>query len=145
MSEAFLAWRKFSIEVPDFDVGSILDMATVSSLSEEVRAAYNAPFPDDSHKEGARIFPSLVPIAPDDPAVPANLKAWEVLSAFEKPFLTAFSDSDEITRGGEEIFQSSVPGAKGQPHTIIEGGGHFLQEDCGETLAEVVVDFMSKT
>jgi len=81
----------------------------------------------------------------DDPAAPANRQAWEVLSRFEKPFLTAFSDGDPITRGGEQIFQKRVRGAKGQPHTVIEGGGHFLQEDRGEEFARVVIDFMIRT
>jgi haloalkane dehalogenase len=145
MSDAFLKWRKFSIEVPDFDVAAIIAMLCQKPLPENVAAAYNAPFPDDTYKAGARIFPSLVPIAPDDPAAPANRKAWEVLSNYDKPFLTAFSDGDPITRGGERIFQKQVPGAKGQPHTTITGGGHFLQEDCGEELAGVIVDFIRKT
>jgi len=142
ISEAFLNWRKFSQESPEFDIGAILSMGSQTTLSEEVLAAYNAPFPDDTYKEGARIFPSLVPIDQDDPAAPANRKAWEVLSKFEKPFLTAFSDSDPITKGGDAFFLKMVPGAKGQPHTTIKGGGHFLQEDCGEELARVMVDFI---
>ena len=144
ISEAFLNWRKFSQESPEFDIGAILAMGSQTALSDEVLAAYNAPFPDDTFKEGARIFPSLVPIDPDDPAAPANRKAWEVLSKFEKPFLTAFSDGDPITRGGEAIFQERVPGAKGQPHTTIKGGGHFVQEDCGPELARVIVDFIKQ-
>ena len=80
-------------------------MATQKEMAPEVVAAYNAPFPDDTYKAGARIFPSLVPIAPDDPASQANREAWKVLSSFEKPFLTAFSDGDPITRGGETVFQ----------------------------------------
>ncbi len=145
VTEAFLNWRKFSQETPEFDVGFILQGATQTELSDEVLAAYRAPFPDDAYKEGARIFPSLVPISPDDPAAPANRKAWEVLSAFENPFLTAFSDHDPVTAGGDRILQKLVPGAKGQAHTTIQGGGHFLQEDCGEEFARVVVDFMKKT
>ncbi len=145
ISDAFLKWRKFSIEVPDFEVAAIIAMGCQNPLPEKVAAAYNAPFPDDTYKAGARIFPSLVPISPDDPAAPANRKAWEVLSNYDKPFLTAFSDGDPITRGGERILQQQVPGAKGQPHTTINGGGHFLQEDCGEELARVVVDFMQAT
>jgi len=145
ISDAFLSWRKFSIEVPQFDVGAIINMGTLSDLPKEVIGAYNAPFPDESHKEGARIFPSLVPISPEDPATPANRKAWEALSKFEKPFLTAFSDGDPITRGGEKIFRDRIPGAKNQPHTIIKGAGHFLQEDQGEAFAKVIVDFMVKT
>lgn len=145
ISEAFLQWRKFSVEVPEFSVGAIINMGTLSDLPEEILEAYNAPFPDETYKEGTRIFPSLVPISTDDPAAPANRQAWEVLSKFEKPFLTAFSDGDPITRGGEQIFQKRVPGAKGQPHTIIKGGGHFLQEDRGEEFARVVIHFMIKT
>lgn len=145
ISDAFLKWRKFSIKVPDFDVSAIIAMGCQNPLPENVAAAYNAPFPDDTYKAGARIFPSLVPISPDDPATPANRKAWEVLSNYNNPFLTAFSDSDPITGGGERIFQKRVPGAKDQPHTTIKGGGHFLQEDCGAELARVVVKFMQET
>ena len=144
-TDAFLNWRKFSQEVQDFDVGAIITMGCQKSLPQDVVAAYNAPFPDDSYKEGARILPSLVPIKPDDPASAENRKAWEVLSRFDKPFLTAFSDEDPITNGGERIFQKRVIGAKGQPHTAIKGGGHFLQEDCGEDFAEVIVDFIAQT
>ncbi len=145
ISEAFLAWRKFSQEVPEFEVGAIIAMSYQNDpLAKEVIAAYDTPFPDDSYKEGARILPSLVPISPDDPASKANREAWKVLSQFGKPFVTMFSDGDPITRGGERIFQKLLPGAKGKPHTIINGGGHFLQENRGKEFAKAVVDFMSQ-
>jgi haloalkane dehalogenase len=145
ISEAFMAWRKYSQEAPEFNVASIIQGGCQTKLPEAVIAAYDAPFPDDSYKEGARIFPSLVPVTPDDPAREANRAAWEVLRGFEKPFLTAFSDGDPITRGGDRVFHKLIPGTQGQPHTTIKGGGHFLQEDRGEELARVVVDFMSST
>lgn len=145
ISEAFRNWQKFAKEAEDFDVGKIVSLGSVNPLSPEVIAAYNAPFPDDSYKAGARVFPLLVPTSPDDPAAPANRKAWEVLQKFERPFLTAFSDSDPITGGGDLLFQKLVPGAKGQSHATLKGGGHFLQEDCGEELARVVVDFIGKS
>ncbi|HEY8547321.1 MAG TPA: haloalkane dehalogenase, partial [Acidimicrobiales bacterium] len=94
---------------------------------------------------GARQFPVLVPTSPEDPAAAANRAAWEVLAAWEKPFLTAFSDGDPITRGGERVFQRTVPGAQGREHVTIEGGGHFLQEDKGPELARVVADFVAAT
>lgn len=144
ISKAFLTWRTFSVEMPDFNVGQIIAMGCKTSLPEDVIAAYNAPFPDEAFKEGARIFPSLVPITPDDPASSSNRQAWEILSKFEKPFLTAFSDGDPITRGGDRIFLEKVPGTKGQPHTTLKGGGHFLQEDCGEDFARVIADFIRK-
>lgn len=146
ISEAFMNWRKFSQEVPEFKVGEIISMSNQNEpLTKDIIAAYDAPFPDDTYKEGARIFPSLVPITPDDPASKANREAWKVLSQFEKPFVTMFSDGDPITRGGERIFQKLVPGAKDQPHTIIKGGGHFLQENRGEEFANAIVDFISRT
>jgi haloalkane dehalogenase len=143
--EAFLRWQKFSQTSSQFDIGRIIQGATTTNLPDDIVEAYNAPFPDDSYKAGARIFPTLVPTTPDDPAAPANRKAWAVLRTWEKPFLTAFSDSDPITKGGDRVFQSLVPGAQGQPHVTIESAGHFLQEDRGEELARVVVDFIRRT
>ena len=144
-SEAFLAWRKFSQDVPTFPTGRILQGATLTELPQEVVAAYDAPFPDETYKAGARQFPLLVPIAPDDPAAAANRIAWQGLERFDKPFLTAFSDGDAVTRGGDAPLQQRIPGARGQRHTTIAGGGHFLQEDCGEALAQVVIDFVATT
>ncbi len=140
--EAFLNWRRFSQEVEDFAVGVIVTMGCATELSADVVAAYDAPFPDDRYKAGARQFPTLVPITPNDPAAAANRAAWDVLRRFEKPFLTAYSDRDPITRGADAVFRREVPGCAGQPHTTIEGGGHFLQEDRGEELAKVVAAFV---
>ena len=145
MGEAFLRWQRYSQSVPVFHAGGIVKGGCVSELSAEVIAAYDAPFPDDSYKAGARQFPLLVPTTPDDPAAVPNRKAWEVLSRWEKPFLTAFSDSDPVTRGADRLFRQVIPGAKDQPHTTIVGAGHFLQEDKGEELAQVVVDFIGRT
>ena len=104
-------------------------------MAPEVEAAYDAPFPDESYKAGARQFPMLVPSRPDDPAHDANVAAWVGLAAFDRPFLCAFSDSDPITKGADRNLKERIAGAQGQPHTTIVGGGHFLQEDCGEELA----------
>ncbi|HEY7350944.1 MAG TPA: haloalkane dehalogenase [Ktedonobacterales bacterium] len=144
MGEAFTRWQQFSQQVPEFHAGGIVRGACVSKLAPEVIAAYDAPFPDDRYKEGARQFPMLVPTRPDDPAAPANRKAWEVFARWQKPFLTAFSDSDPVTRGADQLFQKLIPGAKDQPHTTIIGGGHFLQEDKGPELAQIVVDFIRR-
>jgi haloalkane dehalogenase len=142
--EAFLRWQQYSQHTPNFDAGWIVNSGCSTDLSDEVKAAYNAPFPDESYKEGARQFPLLVPTSPEDPAAPANRKAWEVLNKWEKPFLCAFGDSDPVTKGGDRAFIAAVPGTKGQPHTTIAGGGHFIQEDRGEELAKVIVDWLAK-
>lgn len=144
-SQAFLNWQRFSQDVPELPIGTILQGATVSELPPEVVAAYEAPFPEERYKEGARQFPVLVPTSPDDPAAPANRAAWEVLRTWTKPFLTAFSDGDPVTAGNDVPLQERIPGAKGQPHTTLPGGGHFLQEDVGEQLADLVVDLVNRT
>ncbi len=144
LGPAFAAWRKFSQETPDFHVGGIVQMGCATPLPPEVIAAYDAPFPDESYKAGARQFPTLVPATPDDPAAPANRAAWDALSRFTKPFLTAFSDGDPVTATLDVQLQAHVPGCAGQPHTTIAGGGHFLQEDRGAELARVVVDFIAR-
>lgn len=139
----FEAWLKFSQEAPELPIGGLLAGASVSGLAEGVEAAYDAPYPDESFKAGARIFPALVPVTDEDVAVPANLAAWETLEKFDKPFLTAFSDGDPMTKSNEAIFQARIPGAKNQPHTEIKNAGHFLQEEQGEEFARVIVDFMA--
>ncbi len=144
-TDAFLAWQKFSQEVPVFPVGRIVDGGSLSTLPPEVVAAYDAPFPDDTYLAGARQFPMLVPTSSDDPAAADNRAAWEVLRRFDRPFLSAFSDGDKITGGGEAVFLREVPGTKEQPHTTIAGGGHFLQEDRGPELARVIADFIDAT
>jgi haloalkane dehalogenase len=145
MSEAFLAWQRFAATAERFDVGRIVQNGTVTELPPEVVAAYDAPFPDARYQAGARAFPSLVPTRPDDPASAANRAAWAVLAGFDKPFLTAFSDGDPITGGGDRVFQKAVPGARGQGHVTLTGGGHFLQEDVGPELGRVVAGFVART
>jgi haloalkane dehalogenase len=145
LGPGFEAWRRFSQEVDDFDVGSVINSGTVAELSAEVRAAYNAPFPDDRHKAGARQFPTLVPDGPDAPGAAENRAAWAVLEQFDRPFLTAFSDTDPVTGGADRPFQARVPGARGLQHITITGGGHFLQEDQGPLLAQTVIDLVRAT
>lgn len=145
LPDAFFKWQRFSQKVSKLPVGRIINGATVNTLSREVLAGYEAPFPDESYKAGARILPSLVPITPDDPAAGPNRQAWRALMRFDKPFLTAFSDGDPITRGGEVAYQRLVKGAKGRDHVTIEGAGHYLQEDKGPELARVVIDFIAGT
>jgi len=140
---AFLAWQKYSQTTPDFHVGGIVRGGCVTDLAAGVVAAYDAPFPDDRYKAGARQSPLLVPTSPDDPSAVPNREAWEVLARWDRPFLTAFSDSDPVTGGADRLLQQAIPGTKAQSHTTIVGGGHFLQEDKGEELAAVVVRFIA--
>lgn len=133
---AFRAWREYSQMTPEFHIGGIIKGATARPLDEATIAAYDAPFPTEAHKAGARRFPMLVPAEPDDPAAAPNRAAWEVLQRYDRPFLTLFGDSDPVTKGADAVLQKLIPGCKGQPHATIANAAHFIQEDAGEELAE---------
>jgi haloalkane dehalogenase len=143
-TEAFLAWQEFSQTTEHFPVGAIVNGGCTTDLSAEVVAAYDAPFPSDEFTAGPRRMPALVPTSPEDPEHDANVAAWEVLERYDSPLVCAFSDGDPITRGGDRAFLHKVPGATGQPHTTIEGGGHFLQEDRGPEVARVIVELAAR-
>lgn len=141
-STAFMQWKATNqamIERGDIPTG---DLVSNNVGDPSIKEAYDAPFPDPSFKAGALIMPQRVPVSVQYPGAIANAAAWEVFERWEKPFLTAFSDSDPITAGGYAVFQNRIPGAQGQNHVTIEGAGHFLQEEKGEELAEVIVRFM---
>ncbi len=145
MPRAFNVWRAFARYSPWFPIGRIVQKGTITVLSKQVVAAYDAPFPSARYKAGARAFPTLVPTSPDDPARDANRAAWKVFRQWEKPFLTTFSNRDPITRGGERRWQEDVPGARNLDHVKIRNAGHFLQEDKGPELAQVLIDFVGDT
>jgi len=142
MSDAFKAWQDFSQTTPELHIGNIVSGGCAERLSADVIAAYDAPFPNETFKEGARQFPTLVPTSPADPAHDANVAAWAVLASFTKPFLCTFSN-DAITHGGEAKFIREVPGARGQAHTTIQSSAHFLQEENGPQLAGILIDFIA--
>jgi len=137
MTEGFGNWLKLSQSIPEMPIGGLLNMGSSRELTPAEIAAYDAPFPDESYKEGARQFPTLVPVTPEHGSVAENIAAWQVLEKFDKPFMTAFSDNDPVTKGGEAIFKARIPGTNGQPHVILPGG-HFLQEDSPAEIAAIL-------
>lgn len=145
MPGAFKTWQTFARYSPWFPIGRIIQKATVTELPDDVVAAYDAPFPAAKYKAGARVFPSLVPTRPDDPASDANRAAMQVFARWQKPFLTTFSNRDPITRGGEKIWQKLVPGARSVEHISIRNAGHFLQEDKGPEIAQALINFVATT
>jgi haloalkane dehalogenase len=143
MALHFAYWQKWCWESEDMPVGvAVTGSIRGRALSAAETAAYDAPFPSASFKMGPRAMPSQVPTLPDDPSVAANRRAWEIFEKWQKPFLTAFADNDPVTKGMGPAFIARVPGAAGQPHTTLEGAGHFVQEDCPEALAKIIADFV---
>jgi haloalkane dehalogenase len=141
LPQAWWDFRDFVMRTEDLPIGFLVASGCAKPLDPAVQAAYDAPFPDSSYKAGPKAFPDLIPQTPDNPATPDNQRAWEALERFDKPFLCAFSDLDRVTAGSERPFLRKIPGAAGQPHTTLVGGGHFLQEDLGPELARVVADW----
>lgn len=139
----FHLWRNFATYSPWFPISRIINAGSFRSLGPDERRAYDAPFPDKRHKAGARAFPRLVPISPDDPAAEANQRAWQVLEKWQKPFLTTFSNGDPIMRDGDRFMQSRIPGAQGQPHITLKGG-HFLQEDSPVPFARAINELLER-
>jgi haloalkane dehalogenase len=144
VSDGFMQWLAYSQSTDDLPIGQIVAGGVTRKLSLEEVAAYNAPFPDASYKSGACQFPTLVPITPQHASVAENQAAWRVLSEFDKPFITAFSDNDPVTKGGDIAFQNRIAGAKGQAHVTLKGG-HFLQEDCPDDIVSVIVGAMKQS
>jgi len=138
----FLYWRKYCAESPEL-IGLGANLHLIGSgkdLSEEEGKAFTAPWPDESYLAGARRFPSLLPLFPDEPEGPENIAAWEVLKQFEKPFLLAFADDDPVTDQMAEYFLKKVPGCQGMPHRTIEPAGHFPQQDQPEQCVQAILD-----
>lgn len=139
---AFMYWVKYTAECPTFSVRDVFK--TLSNIEdEEILDGYTAPFPNDDYIAGARKFPSLVPMRPEGkPDRLAGDAAWAVLERANLPVLTAFSDRDPVTKGGEQAFIARLSNVK---NVTIKGGGHFLQEDSAAALSTEIITFMRET
>ncbi len=140
----FMAWRTAASKMEDMDVGRILQGATVSTLPDDDVAAYNAPYPDKTYKGGAHQFPLLVPISPDMEGAKYIKPAREKFKTWKKPTLVMFSDKDPVTTGGDKGFRRLMPIAQQEPEIVVRDGGHFLQEDKGEEIAQHIVEFIKR-
>jgi haloalkane dehalogenase len=139
--ETLLDYIAFYQRSPDITPSMFLD-AVAGPLPAPVLAAYDAPFPDRTHKAGLRQLTALVPLTRNDPGAAIGRATMAVLEEWDRPFLTAYSDSDPATRGWERVFQEGVPGARGREHPTIAGAGHFVQEQRGEQLGAIVAGFV---
>jgi haloalkane dehalogenase len=145
MPDPFWAFRRMVKLAPRIDFGALVSLGCTESLTAAERAAYSAPFPDDSYCTGPRTLPEITPVSPDDAATVANRAAWQRLIALDLPALVAFSDSDPMTSDMRHIFARVLPGARGRRHPVYRGAGHMVAEDAGEALGEDIAAFVKET
>jgi haloalkane dehalogenase len=137
-SEGFKQWLNYSQTVEDFNAGKIVYQGSLKALDNYEIDAYNAPFPDDSFKVAARVFPTIVPITKEHAEVEENIKAWEVLKKFDRPTVAIFGEHDASFRGGDKYIIEKIAGAKGMNHQRINAG-HFSQENQPELIADTIL------
>jgi haloalkane dehalogenase len=137
-------WLAFSQSVDVLPVGALVQGGTTRELSEPEVAAYDAPYPDGTFQASPKRFPVLIPLQPDNPGVAQAKATWACLETWEKPFLTVFGDQDRIAyrAGAHEMLQRRIPGAHGQPHRVLEGPSHFIQEDAADELVAIIDAFV---
>ena len=145
-TEGFMKWRTYATTTPDLPIGTIVKRSAADreSITEDIVAAYDAPFPDVTYKMGAQMFPWLVPIEPNQPGAREMRETREALSNWTKPALVMFSDSDPVTRGGDRFFRKLIPSANNEPQIVIQGAGHFLQEEKGQEIAAEIIAFIKR-
>lgn len=140
-NDALKQWQEFAASTPTLDVGGVVASACTTTLEPEVQRAYDAPYPEERYKAGARAFPALIPSRPDDPSSQAVRDSRAILSASALPFLTIYGERDPIGGGADAMFHDLVPGASGQSHVRLVDAGHNAPEDVGETFGVVIRDF----
>ncbi|MDP4511796.1 haloalkane dehalogenase [Nonomuraea turcica] len=138
-------WLQFSQRTNPLYASQVVDNFTTTELDSAVRAAYDAPYPGDPYQHAVRRFAVSIPLSPHDEATPEFTAAWEVLTTLQTPFMCLFSDKDHVTGGDHSALSDHIPGAAGQPHTVITGAHHFLQEDKPAEFAAAVNSFIQQT
>jgi len=145
-TEGFMKWRTYATTTPDLPIGTIVKRSAADreSITDDIVAAYDAPFPDLTYKMGAEMFPWLVPIEPNQPGALEMRETREALSNWSKPALVMFSDGDPVTRGGDRFFRKLIPSANNEPQIVIKDAGHFLQEEKGQEIAAEIIAFIKR-
>jgi haloalkane dehalogenase len=136
-SDGFIAWKNYAASTPDLPIADLIARG-IPHMAEAEKLAYDAPFPSQDYKMGARRFPELVPISPEMEGVEVSLKAATFWSdQFDGASFMAVGDADPVL--GPDVMNRLRDGIKGCPEPMmIEGGGHFVQE-WGEPIARAAL------
>jgi haloalkane dehalogenase len=137
-SETWLRFRAVVRELGGaLDIGRLVEAGTAQGLSDDVRAAYDAPFPTPESKAGPLAFPELVPTEPDHPNTAPMNQVRDALREWRKPTLVVWGAEDSVLPAGiAHALVELIPGATGP--MLIEGASHFLQEDRSDEVAAAI-------
>jgi haloalkane dehalogenase len=123
----------------------LIQNACATDVPDEVIAAYEAPFPSVESKAGARAFPLMLPLTPEDAGAEAGQRVADELRGDQRPVLLMWGDSDPalpLDPVGRQV-QTLFPNAEAL--TVIHDGGHFLQEDQGHEIGALIADWLENT
>ncbi|HEX3057510.1 MAG TPA: alpha/beta fold hydrolase [Gaiellaceae bacterium] len=140
------AWLRFREAVRrlggDVDPARLVESGTVNGLDDETRAAYAEPFPTPESKAGVLAFPELVPAEPGHPNTAPMNRVRDALRSWTKPTLVVWGAEDRaLPPSLAHAFAELIPGA-GEP-VVLEGAGHFLQEDRPADLTAAILRFLA--
>ena len=141
MSETWLAFRDFVARTEDLPVSMLVDAACDCDLPPDVLAAYDAPFPNAASKAGARAFPALVPTEPGAPGAATGRPLIDTLHADDRPLLALWADRDPVLSLDLGRRFAAAIGCDGPE--VVEGAGHFLQEDRGDEIGRRIARWLS--
>lgn len=142
MPAAWHVFRKFVEKVPNVPVRRLVKSGCKTAPPEGVLDAYEAPFPNRESKAGVRAFPPMIPLSPDAPGAAAGRAVAKALVRDTRPMLLLWADSDPVlplTSAGRAV-ERLLPNAGGI--TVVEGAGHFLQEDRGEHIGDLIAAWL---
>jgi len=139
-------WLRFRAVVREvggaLDIGRLVEAGTAQGLSDDVRAAYDAPFPTPESKAGARAFPELVPTEPEHPSAEPMNRVRDALRDWRKPALVVWGAQDSVLSSRiAEHFVELIPGARGP--VLLDGASHFLQEDRPDEVTAAIAGFVA--
>jgi haloalkane dehalogenase len=141
MNEAWMRFRDFVARTEDLPVGLLVRRACKRDPGDDVIAAYEAPFPSPESKAGARAFPLILPTSPDMPGAEAGQRVLEAMRQDVRPKLFLWADSDPVLP--LETGRRFAAALGGEVDHVIAGAGHFLQEDAGPHIGELIADWLS--
>jgi haloalkane dehalogenase len=141
MSAGWHRFADFVRRVEELPIGFLVRRGCHVDPGDEVVAAYDAPFPNEASKTGARVFPELILQGPAMAGAEAGQRTFDALREDTRPMLMLWGREDPaLPPAVGEAFAAAL----GRPAPqVLDRAGHFLQEDRGEDVGAIVADWLA--